>query len=98
MADVISSLSTQQKHFLSDKVSQFTESVIREMTRPAMLYGAVNLGQGVPDFASTAEIKAAAAAACRSDGNQFDIARGAKSLRNALARQTCVGEGLSASS
>jgi aspartate/methionine/tyrosine aminotransferase len=60
MADVISSLSTQRKHFLSDKVSQFTESVIREMTRQAMLYGAVNLAQGFPDFAAPAEIKQAA--------------------------------------
>jgi len=36
MADVIS-LTNQKKQFLSDKVSQFTESVIREMTRQAML-------------------------------------------------------------
>ena len=33
------------KHFLSDKVGQFTESVIREMTRQAMLHGAVNSGR-----------------------------------------------------
>jgi hypothetical protein len=45
MADV-TSLSHQKKHFLSDKVSHFTESVIREMTRQAALYGAVNLAQG----------------------------------------------------
>ena len=61
MADVISSLSNQTKQFLSDKVSQFTESVIREMTRQAMLYGAVNLAQGFPDFAAPAEIKAGGA-------------------------------------
>ena len=60
MADVISSLSDPTKQFLSDKVSQFTESVIREMTRQAMLYGAVNLAQGFPDFAAPAEIKEAA--------------------------------------
>ena len=42
------------KHFLSDKVSHFTESVIREMTRQAMLYGAVNLAQGFPDFSGPA--------------------------------------------
>ncbi|MGC2540927.1 MAG: hypothetical protein WA372_06985, partial [Candidatus Sulfotelmatobacter sp.] len=60
MADVFYSPSTQQKHFLSDKVSQFTESVIREMTRQAMVYGAVNLAQGFPDFSAPAEIKAAA--------------------------------------
>jgi len=53
MADVVSSLSTQRKHFLSEKVSHFTESVIREMTRQAALHGAVNLAQGFPDFAGS---------------------------------------------
>jgi aspartate/methionine/tyrosine aminotransferase len=53
MADVV----IQPKHFLSDKVEHFTESVIREMTRQAMLYGAVNLAQGFPDFPAPAEIK-----------------------------------------
>ena len=41
------------KQFLSDKVGHFTESVIREMTRQAMLHGAVNLAQGFPDFAGS---------------------------------------------
>jgi aminotransferase len=45
------------KHFLSDKVGHFTESVIREMTRQAMLHHAVNLAQGFPDFPAPAEIK-----------------------------------------
>ena len=40
----------QQKSFLSGKVAHFTESVIREMTRQAMLHGAMNLSQGFPDF------------------------------------------------
>ncbi len=30
------------KHYLSDKVEHFTESVIREMTRQAMLHNAIN--------------------------------------------------------
>jgi hypothetical protein len=33
-------VSPHPKHFLSDKVEHFTESVIREMTRQAMQYGA----------------------------------------------------------
>jgi len=32
------------KHYLSDKVEHFTESVIREMTRQAMLHNAHQLG------------------------------------------------------
>ncbi|HXN96980.1 MAG TPA: hypothetical protein VN879_20905, partial [Candidatus Acidoferrales bacterium] len=83
MADVISSLSIPKKHFLSDKVSHFTESVIREMTRQAMLYGAVNLAQGFPDFAAPAEIKQAARVAIDGDVNQYAITWGAKNLRNA---------------
>src|SRR6202050_5829908 len=89
MADVIS-VSNQTKQLLSDKVSQFTESVIREMTRQAMLYGAVNLAQGFPDFAAPAEIKQAAQAAIDSDVNQYAITWGAKNLRNAIARQMGV--------
>jgi aminotransferase len=94
MADVISSVSTQIKHFLSDKVSQFTESVIREMTRQAMLYGAVNLAQGFPDFAAPAEIKEAAQRAVAGDVNQYAITWGAKNLRHAIARQMGVWQGI----
>jgi aspartate/methionine/tyrosine aminotransferase len=94
MADVIPSLSNQ-KQFLSDKVSQFTESVIREMTRQAALYGAVNLAQGFPDFAAPAEIKQAARAAIDADVNQYAITWGAKNLRNAIARQMGVWQGIS---
>ena len=78
------------KHFLSDKVSHFTESVIREMTRQAMLYGAVNLAQGFPDFSAPAEIKQAAQQAVAADVNQYAITWGAKNLRNAIARQMGV--------
>jgi len=75
------------KHFLSDKVSHFTESVIREMTRQAMLHGAVNLAQGFPDFSAPPQIKQAAQEAVAGDVNQYAITWGAKSLRNAIARQ-----------
>src|SRR5258708_25312630 len=96
MADVISSLSTQPKQLLSDKVSQFTESVIREMTRQAMLYGAVNLAQGFPDFAAPAEIKAAARAAIDPDVNQSTITWGAKNLRTTIARHMDAWQGIAA--
>ncbi len=36
----------------SQKAVSFTESVIREMTRLAMLHDAINLSQGFPDFAA----------------------------------------------
>lgn len=90
MADV----GIQPKHFLSDKVKHFTESVIREMTRQAMLYGAVNLAQGFPDFPAPADIKRAAQEAVAGDVNQYAITWGAKNLRNAIARQMKVWQGI----
>ena len=72
---------------LSAKAAQFTESVIREMTRLAMAHNAVNLSQGFPDFAAPEEIKAAARDAISRDINQYAITWGAKSLRNAIAEK-----------
>jgi aspartate/methionine/tyrosine aminotransferase len=85
---------TTKKHFLSDKVEHFTESVIREMTRQAMLHGAVNLAQGFPDFPAPAEIKRAAQEAVASDVNQYAITWGAKNVRNAIARQMKVWQNI----
>src|SRR5580765_1651180 len=82
------------KHFLSDKDSHFTESVIREMTRQAMLYNAVNLAQGFPDFSAPEEIKRAAQDSIAADVNQYAITWGAKNLRNAIARQMRVWQGI----
>jgi aspartate/methionine/tyrosine aminotransferase len=83
----MSDVAAHPKHFLSDKVSFFTESVIREMTRQAMLHGAINLAQGFPDFSAPGEIKEAAREAIAADVNQYAITWGAKRLRNAIARQ-----------
>jgi aspartate/methionine/tyrosine aminotransferase len=71
---------------LSSKAEQFTESVIREMTRLAFQYGAVNLSQGYPDFPAPAEIKAAAQEAIARDVNQYAITWGAKKFRDAIAQ------------
>jgi aminotransferase len=59
-----------------------------------MLYGAVNLAQGFPDFAAPVEIKQAARAAIDSDVNQYAITWGAKRLRNAIARQMGLWQGI----
>src|SRR5437879_1064831 len=87
-------VATQTKSFLSGKVAHFTESVIREMTRKAMMYDAVNLAQGFPDFAAPAEIKRAAQEAIAADVNQYAITWGAKSLRTAIARQMQEAQGI----
>jgi aminotransferase len=70
---------------LSWKAAQFTESVIREMTRLALKHKAVNLSQGFPDFPAPEEIKRAAQEAIAADVNQYAITWGSKSLRNAIA-------------
>ena len=79
---------------LSAKADRFTESVIREMTRLAMRYGAVNLAQGFPDFPAPAEVKEAARAAIAADDNQYAITWGAKPLRDAIARKFARTQGV----
>jgi len=80
---------------LSVKTAQFTESVIREMTRLSIQYKAVNLSQGFPDFAAPIEIKRAAQEAIAAEVNQYAITWGAKSLRNAIAEKFLRTNGLS---
>lgn len=76
------------KQRISRKAGSFTESVIREMTREAMKYGAVNLGQGFPDFAAPEDIKQKAMVAIADDHNQYAITWGVKSFRDAIAKKT----------
>ncbi len=71
---------------VSQKAGQFTESVIREMTRLANQHGAINLSQGFPDFPAPEFIKKAACDAIRSEINQYAITWGSLSLRQSLAR------------
>ena len=78
----------KSKHRISGKAASFTESVIREMTREAVKYSAVNLGQGFPDFAAPDDIKQKAMEAIAADHNQYAITWGVKSFRDAIADKT----------
>ena len=69
------------------KARQFTESVIREMTRLNQLHGGVNLSQGFPDFPAPAVVKDAACAAIQGEVNQYAVTWGARGLREAIARE-----------
>ena len=73
---------------ISDKAAQFTESVIREMTRLAIENNAINLSQGFPDFAAPEVLKKAAADAIFADVNQYAITWGAKNFRDAIVDKT----------
>ncbi len=85
----LNSLMTQtQKNRISQKAASFTESVIREMSREAAKYNAVNLGQGFPDFPAPEDIKRKAMEAIADDYNQYAITWGVKSFRDAIAEKT----------
>jgi aspartate/methionine/tyrosine aminotransferase len=73
--------------FSSQRAARFTESVIREMTRIASQYGAINLAQGFPDFPMPAPMKDAACAAIHGDINQYAITWGSSALRLAIAEK-----------
>jgi len=79
----------------STKSAQFTESVIREMTRLYLTQqslpdskAGVNLAQGFPDFPAPPAMKEAAVEAIRRDINQYAVTWGAPSLRRAIADKT----------
>ena len=69
------------------RAATFTESVIREMTRVAQKYGAINLAQGFPDFPMPEVMKNAACAAIHGNVNQYAITWGAPALRLAIAEK-----------
>ena len=73
---------------ISYKAAQFTESVIREMTRLAIENNAINLSQGFPDFAAPEVLKNAASDAIFADVNQYAITWGAKNFRDAVVDKT----------
>ena len=67
----------------SKKATQFTESVIREMTRLNDLHGGVNLSQGFPDFPAPQAIKDTACQAIQDDINQA-LVQHAQARRNVV--------------
>lgn len=73
---------------VSGKAAAMKESVIREMTREAIAHGAVNLGQGFPDFPAPDDIKRAAMDAIAADHNQYAITWGVKAFRDAIAEKS----------
>ena len=70
---------------LSSRTANFTDSVIRRMTRISNQYGAVNLSQGFPDFDPPKEILDRLAEVTREDFHQYSITWGAQNFREALA-------------
>jgi len=72
---------------LSIRTEEFTESVIRKMTRISNEYNAINLSQGFPDFDPPEEITRRLAEVAVSGPHQYAITWGAKNFREAAAKK-----------
>ena len=72
---------------LSKRVQEFTDSVIRRMTRISDEHGAINLSQGFPDFDPPKEVMDALAKAAHEGPHQYSITFGAENFREALAKK-----------
>ena len=79
---------------LSTRTSQFTDSVIRRMTRVSMHYDAINLSQGFPDFDPPAAITDRLAEVAHTGPHQYAITWGAPNFRAALAAKQSPRMGL----
>src|ERR1051325_7612514 len=82
------------RRMISAKAEQFTESVIREMTRLALKHNAVNLSQGFPDFPGPDSVKEAPRQAISDDINQYAITWGAKALRDSSVEKLEKTQGI----
>ena len=72
---------------LSQRTADFTDSVIRRMTRVSIKYGAVNLSQGFPDFDPPQAILDRLAQVAHEGPHQYSITWGAQNFREALAKK-----------
>lgn len=69
----------------AERVRQFGTTIFAEISALAVQCGAVNLGQGFPDFAGPEWVKQAAANAIAADANQYAPYIGVPRLREAIA-------------
>lgn len=72
---------------LSKRTADFTDSVIRRMTRVSNQYGAVNLSQGFPDFDPPKEITDRLREVAEEGPHQYALTWGAQNFREALAKK-----------
>lgn len=79
---------------LSERSGQFTDSVIRRMTRISNLHGAVNLSQGFPDFDPPQAITDRLAEIAGVGPHQYALTWGAVNFREALARKQAHFSGM----
>ena len=76
---------TQRLPHLTSRLQGFGTTIFSEMTALALRHGAVNLGQGAPDFPAPQQVKDAAVKAIGEDRNQYAPGDGVPALRQAIA-------------
>lgn len=79
---------------LSRRTENFTDSVIRRMTRVSNKYGAVNLSQGFPDFDPPEEITDRLSEVAKTGPHQYALTWGAQNFREALAAKQAHFSGM----
>jgi aminotransferase len=72
---------------LSRRTADFTDSVIRRMTRISNQYNAINLSQGFPDFEPPREITDRLSEVAHEGPHQYALTWGAQNFREALAKK-----------
>ncbi len=76
-------MTTRLPH-LTSRLQGFGTTIFAEMTALAIEHGAVNLGQGAPDFAAPQVVKDAAVRAINDNHNQYAPGTGVPALRRAI--------------
>src|SRR5258708_14577558 len=71
---------------MARRVANFGTTIFSEINNLARQHGAVNLGQGAPDFDGPPDVLAAAVDAIRSQLNQYAPGQGMPRVKEAIAR------------
>jgi N-succinyldiaminopimelate aminotransferase len=82
----ISPLSRPAREFSAHRVRGGGTTIFAEITALALEHGAVNLGQGAPDFDAPDVVREAARRAIDAGRNQYATSAGETALREAIAR------------
>jgi len=87
-------MTQQPEQATARRLQAFGQTIFTEMSRLAIAHGAVNLGQGFPNFDGPDFIKDAALNAMQSGKNQYAPLSGVSSLRRAIAERFTSRTGL----
>src|ERR1700754_4662628 len=78
-------MTSSERPLLNRRLAEFGTTIFTEMSALALRTGAINLGQGFPDYDAPAEVLESAIAAIRTGHNQYAPLPGVPPLRHAIA-------------